>query len=100
AYVIRGMLERHAAGEAVCGIAQWSGDEPMTKFEIASRIARALNIDARLEAQSTSVETTPRPRDCHLDSSRLEALGIGRRTPFDVAIADVLRAAPALASPS
>jgi dTDP-4-dehydrorhamnose reductase len=100
AYVIRGMLERHAAGEAVCGIAQWSGDEPMTKFEIASRIARALHIDARLEAQSTSVETTPRPRDCHLDSSRLEALGIGRRTPFDVAIADVLRAAPALASPS
>jgi dTDP-4-dehydrorhamnose reductase len=90
AYVIRGMLEHHAKGAAVCGIAQWSGDEPMTKFEIASRIARALAIDARLEPQAASAEATPRPRDCHLDSSRLEALGIGRRTPFDVAIAEVL----------
>ncbi|WP_116136864.1 dTDP-4-dehydrorhamnose reductase family protein [Trinickia diaoshuihuensis] len=94
AYVIRGMLELHAKGQAVCGIAQWSGDEPMTKFEIASRIARALAIDARLEPQTTSGEGTPRPRDCHLDSSRLEALGIGRRTPFDVAIAEVLSTWP------
>ncbi|RDU98149.1 dTDP-4-dehydrorhamnose reductase family protein [Trinickia dinghuensis] len=90
AYAIRGMLEQHADGKTIRGIAQWSGDEPMTKFEIASRIARALCIDARLEPQAASVEATPRPRDCHLDSSRLEALGIGRRTPFDVAIADVL----------
>lgn len=100
AYVIRGMLERYAEGNAVCGIAQWSGKEPMTKFGIASRIARALGIDARLEPLSTSAEATPRPRDCHLDSSRLEALGIGRRTPFDVAIAEVLSAAPELARPS
>jgi dTDP-4-dehydrorhamnose reductase len=94
ACVIHGMLERQAEGKAVCGIAQWSGDEPMTKFEIASRIARHLGIDARLEAQATSSEATARPRDCHLDSSRLEALGIGRRTPFDVAIAKVLAGAP------
>ena len=99
AYVIRGMLERHAEGEAICGLAQWSGDEPMTKFEIASRIARALDIDARLEPQAASTETTPRPRDCHLDSSRLEALGIGRRTPFDAAIAKVLRTSPSPAQP-
>jgi len=99
AYVIRGMLERHAEGEAICGLAQWSGDEPMTKFEIASRIARALDIDARLEPQAASTETTPRPRDCHLDSSRLEALGIGRRTPFDAAIAEVLRTSPSPAQP-
>ena len=94
AYVIRGMLERHAEGEAVCGIAQWSAQEPMTKFEIATRIARALRVPARLVPQAASMETTPRPRDCHLDSSRLDALGIGRRTPFDVAIAEVLDAAP------
>ena len=95
AYVIRAMLEQHAKGQAVCGIAQWSGDEPMTKFDIAVRIARALSIDARLEAQTASADATPRPRDCHLDSSRLDALGIGRRTPFDVAIGEVLSAWPA-----
>lgn len=97
AQVIRGMLERHADGKAICGIAQWSGDEPMTKFDIASRIARVLGIDARLVAQTASPDATPRPRDCHLDSSRLEALGIGRRTPFDVAFAQVLETSPALA---
>jgi dTDP-4-dehydrorhamnose reductase len=99
AYVIRGMLERRAEGEAICGIAQWSGDEPMTKFEIASRIARALGVDARLEPQTARADATPRPRDCHLDSSRLEAFGIGRRTPFDVAIAQVLATAPRLLPP-
>lgn len=99
AHVIRDMLERHATGEAVCGIAHWSGDEPMTKFEIASHIARALGIEARLVHQAPHTDATPRPRDCHLDASRLEALGIGRRTPFDTAIAEVLRTAPALAQP-
>lgn len=97
AHVIRGMLERHADGQAIRGVAQWSGDEPMTKFDIASRIARVLGIEARLAAQGASLDATPRPRDCHLDSSRLEALGIGRRTPFDVAFAQVLETSPALA---
>jgi dTDP-4-dehydrorhamnose reductase len=94
AYVIRQMLERHAAGEALCGIAHWSGAEPMAKFEIATRIARALDVGARIEPQYTSAEATPRPRDCHLDSSRLETLGIGRRTPFDTALKTVLDAFP------
>ena len=90
AFVIAQMLERHARAEAVCGITQWSGDEPMTKYEIARRLADALRIDAQLTPQPTPVDTTPRPHNCHLDSSVLEALGIGRRTPFDVAIRQVL----------
>ncbi|WP_207005634.1 dTDP-4-dehydrorhamnose reductase family protein [Trinickia mobilis] len=94
AFVIRQMLERHARGDAICGITQWSGAEPMTKFDIAMRLARALQLDARLTPQHTPADATPRPRDCHLDSSRLEALGIGRRTPFDEAILQVLGAFP------
>lgn len=90
AHVIRGLLERAASGVAVCGRAHWSGDEPMTKFDIAVRIARTLRLDARLEPVASSVDSTPRPRDCHLDASRLEALGIGRRTPFDDALEWVL----------
>jgi dTDP-4-dehydrorhamnose reductase len=92
AFVIRQMLERHANGDAICGVTQWSGDEPMTKYEIATRLARAMRLEARLAARETSADATPRPYDCHLDSSRLEALGIGRRTPFDNAIAQVLDA--------
>ncbi|MEX3839619.1 dTDP-4-dehydrorhamnose reductase family protein [Paraburkholderia sp. BR10882] len=92
AFVIRELLLRCADGNAVRGIAQWSGDEPMTKYDIAQRIAQALGVKARLLAQPTPTDATPRPRDCHLDSSRLETLGMGRRTPFDVAIRAVLDA--------
>ncbi|MDR5732230.1 SDR family oxidoreductase [Caballeronia sp. LZ025] len=96
AVVIRGMIAHHARGATISGITQWSGDEPMTKFDIAERIARALNVDAKLVAQRTPADATPRPRDCHLDSARLEALGIGQRTPFNTAIAHVLARYPAL----
>ncbi|SAK91810.1 dTDP-4-dehydrorhamnose reductase [Caballeronia glebae] len=98
AVVIRGMLEHRAKGATISGITQWSGDEPMTKFDIAERIARALKVDARLVAQRTPTDATPRPRDCHLDSGRLEALGIGRRTPFDIAIGGLLAKYPGVSS--
>ncbi|MDR5878321.1 SDR family oxidoreductase [Caballeronia sp. LZ032] len=96
AVVIRGMLEHHARGGTISGITHWSGDEPMTKFDIAGHIARTLKLDARLIAQHAPTDATPRPRDCHLDSARLEELGIGRRTPFNHAIAGLLANYPDL----
>jgi dTDP-4-dehydrorhamnose reductase len=94
AFVIRQMLERHAHGETIRGIVQWSGNEPMTKYEIALRLAEALQLEAQLTPQRTPTDATPRPHNCHLDSSRLEALEIGRRTPFDTAIRQVLAKFP------
>ncbi|WP_345813567.1 SDR family oxidoreductase [Paraburkholderia sp. PREW-6R] len=94
AFVIRQMLERHARGKAIRGIVQWSGDEPMNKYEIAVRLAEALQLSAHLTPQATPADATPRPHNCHLASGRLEALGIGRRTPFDTAIRQVLAAFP------
>ena len=91
AVVIRQLLERHEIGESVTGVKHWSGDEPMTKFDIAQSIARVLNVDARITAQHTPIDTTPRPQNCHLASDALEALKIGQRTPFDIAIRSVLR---------
>jgi dTDP-4-dehydrorhamnose reductase len=94
AIVIRQMLERHRDGETISGIVQWSGDEPMSKYEIAVRLAHALRLDAHLTAQRIPTDATPRPHNCHLASNRLEALEIGRRTPFDIAIRQVLAAFP------
>ena len=94
AFVIRQMLERHAKGNAIRGIVHWSGDEPMTKYEIAVRLGEALQLDARLTPQHTPTDATPRPHNCHLASDRLEQFGIGRRTPFDTAIREVLAAFP------
>ena len=91
AVVIRQILERDTAGEPVDGTHHWSGDEPMTKYAIALKLAERLGLDASLiVAQSTPADSTPRPYDCHLDSGSLEALGIGRRTPFDQGLDFVL----------
>jgi dTDP-4-dehydrorhamnose reductase len=90
AVVIRQLLERHENGNAFCGICQWSGSEPMTKFEMAKRIATALGINANLTSQATPTDNTPRPKDCHLSSATLEGLGIGQRTPFDIALREIL----------
>ncbi|EDZ99038.1 dTDP-4-dehydrorhamnose reductase [Burkholderia sp. H160] len=94
AVVIRQMLERHARGETISGIVQWSGDEPMSKYEIAVRLAAALQLNAHLTPQRSPTDSTPRPHNCHLASTRLEEFGIGRRTPFDMAIGQVLAAFP------
>jgi len=91
AVVIRQLLTRHEIGESVNGVTHWSGDEPMTKFDIAQTIARVLNIDARITAQRTPVDSTPRPQNCHLASDALEVLRTGQRTPFDTAIRTVLQ---------
>jgi dTDP-4-dehydrorhamnose reductase len=91
AVVIRQMLERHEIGESITGVKHWSGDEPMTKFDIAQSIARVLNLNAVITAQHMPIDTTPRPQNCHLASDALEVLEIGRRTPFDTAIGTVLQ---------
>lgn len=92
AVVIRQLVERHENGNAFNGICQWSGDEPLTKFEMAERIAAALRIKADLKPQTTPTDSTPRPKNCHLSSATLEALGIGQRTPFDTALKTILAA--------
>ncbi|ALX17311.1 NAD(P)-dependent oxidoreductase [Burkholderia cepacia JBK9] len=94
AEVIRALTLRHLAGETVTGIRHWSSEEPMTKHDIAQRIAAALGIDASLTPIDQPTDATPRPYDCHLDASRVRALGIDCATPFDTALRTVLRDAP------
>ncbi|MBN6732726.1 dTDP-4-dehydrorhamnose reductase family protein [Burkholderia multivorans] len=96
--VIRDLLHRHLAGASVLGIRHWSGDEAMTKYEIAQRIADALGLRASLAPIDTPADATPRPYDCHLDAAQLHALGIHHATPFDTALREVLRDAPPLPS--
>lgn len=94
AQVIRDLTLRHLAGESVTGIRHWSSEEPMTKYDIAQRIAAALGIDASLTPITQPTDATPRPYDCHLDAARVRALGIDYATPFDTALRTVLRDAP------
>lgn len=92
--VIRDLTLRHLSGASITGLRHWSGEEPMTKYDIAQRIAAALGIEAALERIDQPTDATPRPYDCHLDASRVRAAGIDHATPFDIALRAVLRDAP------
>lgn len=74
------------------GIYHWSGNEQMTKYEMACAMADVFNLPSSHLRPITDepVGATPRPWNPQLDCSKLEALGIGRRTPFRLGIKESL----------
>lgn len=91
AVVIRQMADAKVAGKDMSGVFHWSGDEALTKFDQACIMGEVLGVPVdHLAPNSEPPSGAPRPRDCHLDTSRLESLGIGQRTPFRTAITRVL----------
>lgn len=91
ASVCRQMVERRAVDDALRGIFHWSGDEPMTKYDMACVFARRWKIpEDTLIADSEPPSGAPRPRNARLDCSRLEDLDIGQRTSFEDGIRAVL----------
>lgn len=89
---VRQMIERRLNQPGFRGTYHWSGAEPLTKYGMAQIIARTLGRGSETLLPDNRPPTgAPRPRDCQLDCSDLERLGIGQRTPFAVGIAKVLR---------
>ncbi len=75
------------------GIFHFSGDEPMTKADMARVIGEVLGADAsHLEPDTSGPSGAPRPRNCRLDCSRIERLFEPKRTPFRQGVAEVLAA--------
>ena len=73
------------------GVFHFSGREPMTKADMARVIADVLGADAsHLEPDANPPAGAPRPKNCQLDCSRLDALLSPRRTGFCEGIAAVL----------
>jgi dTDP-4-dehydrorhamnose reductase len=93
AVVLRQMLEYHFAKGSLAGIYHWSGNESMTKYDMALVYAKEIGFDpSQLVPDVTPPSSAaPRPKDCHLDSSALESLGMGRRTPFAEAVPRILK---------
>jgi len=91
AVVLRQMLERHVRGQVLSGIYHWSGLEAMTKYDMALACAPLIGLEsARIKARVDSAPGTPRPKDCHLDCSRLTTMGIGQQTLFRAGIKRVI----------
>ncbi len=91
AAVLRQMVAHKLAHPDFSGVFHWSGAEAMTKYGMALAFAPLLPFDpARLVPDNAPPAGAPRPKDCHLDASALESLGIGQRTPFASALPAIL----------
>ncbi|KAL8211679.1 UNVERIFIED_CONTAM: Methionine adenosyltransferase 2 subunit beta [Gekko kuhli] len=77
---------------SIKGIFHWSGNEQMTKYEMACVMADAFNLpSSHLRPVTDSpVVGAARPRNAQLDCSRLQMLGIGQQTPFRTGIKESL----------
>ena len=81
----------------LAGTFQWSGLEPLTKYDMGLEIARQLGTDPALLRRSGAPAngSEPRPRDCHLDRSALESLGVTTPAiPFREAVRRILARFP------
>ncbi|XP_030315074.1 methionine adenosyltransferase 2 subunit beta isoform X2 [Calypte anna] len=92
AAVCRQLAEKRMLDPSVKGTFHWSGNEQMTKYEMACAIADAFNLPSSHLRPITDcpVVGALRPRNAQLDCSRLEMLGIGQRTPFRTGIKESL----------
>ncbi|OVE74258.1 hypothetical protein BVX94_00875 [bacterium B17] len=73
------------------GVFQFSGDEPVTKADMAKIIGNIAKKDiSQLKVDSSGPIGAPRPQDCHLDCSRLEELFELKRTPFEDGLSSII----------
>ncbi|KAG3265334.1 methionine adenosyltransferase 2 subunit beta isoform X2 [Ictidomys tridecemlineatus] len=92
ATVCRQLAEKRMLDPSIKGTFHWSGNEQMTKYEMACAIADAFNLpSSHLRPITDSpVIGAQRPHNAQLDCSKLETLGIGQRTPFRIGIKESL----------
>lgn len=92
ATVCRQLAEKRMLDPSIKGTFHWSGNEQMTKYEMACAIADAFNLpSSHLRPITDSpVIGAQRPRNAQLDCSKLETMGIGQRTPFRIGIKESL----------
>ncbi|KAF6281010.1 methionine adenosyltransferase 2B [Rhinolophus ferrumequinum] len=92
ATVCRQLAEKRMLDPSIKGTFHWSGNEQMTKYEMACAIADAFNLpSSHLRPITDSpVLGAQRPRNAQLDCSKLETMGIGQRTPFRIGIKESL----------
>ncbi|XP_071951791.1 methionine adenosyltransferase 2 subunit beta-like [Antedon mediterranea] len=91
AAVIKQLAEKQSKDSSIKGTYHWSNNEQLTKFTMAVKMAEIFNLPHdHLQANQNAPPGAPRPKNAQLDTSDLEALGIGQRTPFQEGIKEAL----------
>ncbi len=91
ASVIRQMTLRRLSGHPLDGVFHASGNEPHTKYTLGLLMARILGVAPEaVRPDDAPTSGAPRPHDAHLDTSRLDALGITARTALEPALREIL----------
>ncbi len=85
AYVMVKLSEQKLEHCGLSGVWHWSGNEGMTMYQLALRLASALHVDASHVSPSVApkADGIRRPHNCQLDVSTLTLMGIGKCTPFE-----------------
>ncbi|XP_050417180.1 methionine adenosyltransferase 2 subunit beta [Patella vulgata] len=92
AVVIRNLSDIRLKNKDVKGIYHWSGEENMTKCDMAIAMAECFGISTNhIEADNSASPGAPRPYDAHLVTSRLDDLVLVPRSPFKDSILKVLK---------
>jgi len=91
--VIKQMLLYKEKYPSLKGIFHWSGNEAMTKYEMAIAFAQYLHFDEdRIIPDNNPPAGAPRPKNSQLDTACLTSIGIKKNTPFRDAIPLILEA--------
>ncbi|KAL4230209.1 Methionine adenosyltransferase 2 subunit beta [Mactra antiquata] len=92
AYVIKELSNRQVKDKNIEGIYHWSNDEKMTKYDMAVTMGTVLGLSTdHIEKDMSGMGGASRPDNAQLDCSRVEQLGIVKRTKYSSAIGDVLK---------
>ena len=86
AFTLRQLMEKVDIKQCQ-DIFHWSGNEEFTKYSMAKIMGEIFDIDvSRIQPNNEPTAGAPRPKNCQLDCSKIEDLGIGRRTAFREAV--------------
>jgi len=92
AQTLRGWTDRLRNDPDSSGIYHMSGNEALTKYDMACAMAETLGLDhSHLSPDPHAPEGAPRPQNCQLDICRLQQETTVQQTPFREVVARVLR---------
>lgn len=90
AFTIRDLITQ--ATDDSCGVFHISGNQPMTKYEMACIIANHLNINSTsFTALTQPDQNAPRPQNCALHDTKLVNLGINHQRDFSQGILKAIK---------